>query len=449
MSEKKQIVIVGGGFGGIYSALELEKCCRDEQEIEITLINQDNFLLFTPMLHEVAASDLDPTDIVNPIHKLLKKVRFFCGSADKIDLHKKTVTVSHGNSYHSHELQYDQLILAPGAVTHFYGLPGLSENALTMKSLGDAIHLRNQMIALLEEADFECCKELRGRLLTFVVAGGGFAGVETVAGMNDFLREVLPFYQNLTQSDLKIILVNSGKTILPELDHALGIYAGELLTKRGVEIHYNTRVAGYENNVVTLSDGASFESCSLVWTAGSIVNPILDGLPCKREKGKLLVDETLAVKEFPGVWALADCAAIPDGKGGFHPPTAQHAIREARVVARNIKATLEGGPTKKFKFKSLGQLASLGHRKGVAQIFGLRFSGFVAWWLWRTVYLMKLPRFEKRVRVAINWTLDVIFSKDTVQLPSGRATTLRVPMSIQGAEYSGAVRGSLIKIAAG
>ena len=422
---KTNILILGGGFGGIYTALQLEKRYRSDPSVEITLVNQENFLLFTPMLHEVAASDLDPTDIVNPIHKLLRKVHFFCGSVDRIDLAARSVTVSHGASHHTHELPYDQLVLALGSVTQFYGLPGLAEHALTMRTLGDAIHLRNQMIASLEEADFECAKALRSRTLTFVVAGGGFAGVETVAAVRDFLHGVLRFYPNLKRSDVRVVLVHSGEVILPELDPRLGRYAGELLMKRGVEVRYRTKVTRYEDSVVTLSDGTTIDAATLVWTAGSSANPLLEELPCKKVSGRVLVDDTLQVVGFPGVWALGDCAAIPDGPERYHPPTAQHAIREAQIVGVNIAAARRGEPLTPFRFRTLGQLASLGHRKGVAQVFGLRFSGFIAWWLWRMIYLSKLPRIEKRIRVALNWGLDVLFTKDTVQLPVGRSNSGR------------------------
>lgn len=421
MSAARQIVILGGGFAGIYTALELDRLIARRQDVEVTLVNRENFLLFTPMLHEVAASDLDPTDIVNPIHKLLKRVKFFCGSLDRIDLQRKVVHVSHGDEFHAHELRFDHLVLALGNVAHFFDLPGLAQNALTMKSLGDAMHLRNQMIALLEEADFECCKSIRDRLLTFVVAGGGFAGVETAAAMQDFLLAALPNYSNLQKKDIKVILVHSGPTLLPELSAPLGEYAGTILGERGMEIKLNTRVQGFENRMAKLSDGSKFETCTLVWTAGSAPHPLLDGLDCAKLRGKVLVDATLQVRDQQGVWALGDCAAIPDSAGGYYPPTAQHAIREARRAARNIINVIDGSKPEPFHFKALGQLASLGARRGVAQIFGLRFSGFIAWWLWRSIYLMKLPRMEKRIRVALNWTLDVLFSKDTVQLPPQRS----------------------------
>jgi NADH dehydrogenase len=411
-----RILILGGGFGGVYTAVELEKIFGRDRSVEITLVSRENFFLFTPMLHEVAASDLDLAHIVNPIRKLIRRASLFVGQVDAIDLAGKTVTVSHGAAQHPHELEYDHLVLAMGSVTNFYGLPGLQERALTMKTLGDAIYLRNQMIAHLEQADFECCADLREPLLTFVVAGGGFAGVETAAGINDFLREAVKFYPNLREDQIRVVLVHSGQVILPELGEKLGRYAQTKLAARRMEIILGTRVAGVTNDTVQLANGRTIRSNTLVWTAGTSPNPLLASLPIRHERGRILVNEELETQEWPGVWSLGDCACVPDGSmGKFHPPTAQHALRQGRVLARNIAATIRGGRRKPFTFKTLGQLAAIGRRTGVANILGINFSGFIAWWLWRTIYLSKLPRFEKKVRVILDWTLDLIFSKDLVQ----------------------------------
>lgn len=425
MSNKTKIIILGSGFGGLYTALHLEKTLARRSSVEVTLINRENFFLFTPMLHEVAASDLDITHIVSPVRKLLKRVKIFNGDVEAVDLENRRVLVSHGTEHHQHTLDYDHLVLSLGSITNFYGNKGLEENALTMKSLGDAIYLRNLLISNLEEADFECCPEVREPLLNFVVAGGGFAGVETIAGINDFLREAVKFYPHLEEKMLRIVLVHAGNVILPELNEKLGKYAENLLLKRGVEIHLNTRVTEVTDREVTFSDGTKIVSNTLIWTAGTAPNPMLDKLPCVKERGKLLTDEFLRVKDFENVWAVGDCAAIPEFRtGGFHPPTAQHAIRQGKILAHNLSAKVNGGKMKPFSFKTVGQLAALGKRTGVAQIFGFNFSGFIAWWLWRTIYLSKLPRFEKKLRVAIDWTLDLIFSKDFVQFLTLRAPTV-------------------------
>ncbi|HEV2798941.1 MAG TPA: NAD(P)/FAD-dependent oxidoreductase [Pyrinomonadaceae bacterium] len=417
----KRIVILGGGFGGMYAALELEKSLARDPDVEVTLVNRENFFLFTPMLHEVAASDLDFTHIVNPVRKLLRRVKFFSGGVERIDLEERLVTVSHGDEHHHHELRYDHLVLALGSVTNFFGLPGLEERAMTMKSLGDAIGLRNHMVKNLEEADFECCPKTRETLLTFVVAGGGFAGVETVAAMNDFLREAVEFYPHLDESMLRVVLVHPGSVVLPELSESLGRYAGEKMRARGVEIKAGTRVKSVSDTGVELSDGSMIPTNTLVWAAGTAPNPKLADLPCAKVRGRVRVNEFLEVEDHPGVWALGDCADVPDlTTGKSCPPTAQHALRQGKVIAENITAALRGGRKRKFVFATIGQLASIGKRTGVAQIFGHNFSGFVAWLMWRTIYLSKLPRFEKKFRVALDWTLDVLFAKDLVQFTAPR-----------------------------
>jgi NADH dehydrogenase len=262
-------------------------------------------------------------------------------------------------------------------------------------------------------------------LLTFVVAGGGFAGVESVSAMNDFLREASEFYPHLEEEQIRVVLVHPGAVILPELGEKLGAYAQKKLAERKVEIRVNTRVAGVTQEGVTLSDGTMIPTDTIVWTAGTSPHPLLETLPCKKERGRIVVDSTMAVPNFPNVWALGDCAVIPDPKTGMpYPPTAQHAIREGRVLAQNLKATIRGGKLKPFVFKTIGLLASIGRRTGVAQILGRNFSGFFAWWMWRTIYLSKLPRFEKKVRVAVDWTLDLLFSKDLVQFQTQRAATV-------------------------
>jgi NADH dehydrogenase len=412
----KRILILGSGFGGLYTALHLEKKLRRDSDVELTLVNRENFFLFTPMLHEVAAGDLDLTHIVNPVRKLLRRTHFFNGDIKRIDLKERRVIVAHADDNHDHELFYDYLVLALGSVTNFYNLPGLAENALTMKSLSDAIRLRSRLIKNLEEADFECACEDRSRLLTVVVAGGGFAGVETIASVNDFVREAIEFYPKLTEEELRIVLIEATDVILPELGPQLGAYARKRLAGRGVQFLMNTAVKSVSNNEVNLSDGTSLKTNMLVWTAGVSPNPLLNMLDCSKERGRLVTNEFLEVANFPGVWALGDCAAVPDPASGKScPPTAQHAIRQGKVVGENIVAAINGGRRRRFEFKTIGALASIGKRTGVARIMGVNFSGFIAWWLWRTIYLCKLPRFEKKVRVALDWFLDLLFSKDLVQ----------------------------------
>jgi NADH:ubiquinone reductase (H+-translocating) len=419
--KKNRVLILGGGFGGIYAALEFER--RREPDFDVTLVSHDNFFLFTPMLHEVAAGDLDLTHIVNPIRKMLRHVRFFEGEVLSVDILRRQVTVSHGFDQHTHALDYDHLVLALGSVTNFYDIPNLAETATQMKTLGDAIGLRNRLIEHLEEAATECAAKDREPLLTFVVAGGGFAGVETIGSINDFFKAALPYYPTISSEMIKVILVHPGEFILPELGEELGRYASRKLAERGVEIRANTRIKAVTPRAVELSDGSQIAAFTLVWTAGTCPPPLLHELDLPKERQRLRVNQTLEVDDHPNIWALGDCAMIPDQHGGFQPPTAQHASREGKVLAHNIVARSRGEKLTSFRFNTLGLLASIGRRTGVARVFGVNFSGFPAWWLWRTIYLLKLPRIEKKVRVAMDWTLDLFFSRDFVQYlhnrPSG------------------------------
>jgi NADH dehydrogenase len=425
----KRILVLGGGFGGVHAAMRLERELADLPDVEIVLVSRENFFSFTPMLHEVAASDVDLTHVVNPVRKLLTRARFFVGDVTSVDVERRSVRVEHGSraDAHHHDLDYDHLVLALGAVTSYRGVPGLAEHAFAMKSLGDAIALRNQVIANLEEADTECSLRAgrRAALCTIVVAGAGFAGVETIGALNDFAREALRFYPHLGASDLRLALVHSGDEILPELDPRLGAYARERLAARGVEIHLAKRVSAFDGDCVELSDGTKLATRTLVWTAGTAPHPLLAAVACPKEGGRLRVDRQLRVASLPGVWALGDCAWVPDAAGRPHPPTAQHALRQAALVARNVRAELSGAALAPFEFATLGQLATIGRRAGVAQVFGFRFSGWLAWMMWRAIYLAKLPRAEKKVRVLLDWTLDLVFSKDLVQFATGRTVAGR------------------------
>ncbi len=425
-----RIVILGGGFAGLTTAIHLQKVVPRSVPLAITLVNRDNFFLFTPMLHEVAASDLDLTHIVNPVRKLLQRGVVFVGDVEHIDLSARRVTVAHARGAHRHELEYDYLVLALGSVTNYFKIPGLEERALPMKTLGDAIALRSRLIELLEEADFECAARQRHDLLTILVAGGGFAGVETVAAVNDFVREAIRFYPHLAEDLVRVVLVEAGPAILPELGAKLGAYAQRVLARRKVDVRVRTAVRAVTPRGVELSDGTVVPASTVVWTAGTVPNPLLAALPCARERGRVVANAFMEVPEWPGVWALGDCAFVPDPLGQPYPPTAQHALRQAKVLARNIAATMLGGRKQPFRFKTIGQLAAIGRRTGVARVFGINFSGFVAWWLWRSIYLLKLPRFERKVRVALDWTLDLFFSKDLVQFQTAPSR----PIATDGGE---------------
>jgi NADH:ubiquinone reductase (H+-translocating) len=433
-TKAKRVLILGGGFGGIYAALKLEKLLRRHDDLEVTLITRDNYFLFTPMLPEVAAGELEQNTIVNPLRKLLRRVKSFVGTIEAIDLNARHVIVSHGFDGHIHELPYDQLIVALGARTNFFDLPGVEASCLTLKTLGDAIAVRNQLITDLEEANSECAAGERQPLLTFIVAGGGFAGVETLGGINDFVREAIRFYPNLHPDYLRFVLVTPDELILPELNRKLGIYAQRKLTMRGVEIITGAKVSAISAGNVKLTSGEKIQANTLIWSAGTAPNPLIAKLSAPKRNGRIVVDAYLGVEGWPGLWAVGDCASVSSSRaGGFYPPTAQHAMREGNLVARNVAATLYGGQKKPFRYRTLGQVAAIGRRTGVASILGVNFSGFVAWWLWRTIYLCKLPRLEKKVRIALDWTLDLCFAKDfaCVTMPPGgskrAASMVRVP----------------------
>jgi NADH dehydrogenase len=423
---KKRILILGGGFAGAYTALHLEKQLASAPDVEIVLVSRENFVLFTPMLHEVAGADVAVTDIVQPLRKMLRRTRIAIGCIEVIDLANKQVRVRSDGLARAFDFTYDQLVLALGAVTNFYHTPGLEEHALTMKTLGDAILVRNRVIDALELADNQLDETERKTTLTVVVAGAGFAGIETAGAVNDFLREGMKFYPHLKENMVRVVVVDPGDHILPELGISLGRYAQERLGRRGVEIRLKTKVAGYDGKEVTLDDGTKIATRMLIWTAGITPPPLLASLPCAIQRGRIVANDCLQVPNSPGVWALGDCALVPDplNPGKFYPPTAQHAIRQAATLAGNIAAAMRGQAPQPFKFKIIGLLATIGRRHGVAEIFGLHFSGIIAWWLWRAIYLSKLPGIQKKVRVALDWTLDLIFSKDLVQLPTLRSPTV-------------------------
>jgi len=415
--KKTKVIILGGGFAGLSAAMYLDKTLARGADAEVTLINRENFILFTPMLHEVAAGDLYPGDIVNPIRRILHHVKFVQAEVQAIDLSARRVRCLGGVAKFELDFEFDHLLLTLGSETNFFDLPGVSEWAVTMKSMFDAAMLRNRVLALLEEATLQSDSDARRRILTFVTAGGGFAGAETTGAINDFVREIVRYYPDLSEELVRVVIVHPGDFLLPELGQELGDYAERKLRERKVEVIKGVRVANYDGSLVTLTDGRSIPAATLIWTAGVKPSPVIAPLPCQKERGRLLVSEFLAVTGVPGLWAAGDCAAVPvSNTEKFHPPTAQHGLREGLVAAKNIEAMVLGRPLKAFTFTTLGQLATIGRRTGVAMVFGIKFSGFIAWMLWRTVYLMKLPRLPKKLRVMVGWTLDLLFAKDIEQM---------------------------------
>ena len=415
--KKTSIVIAGGGFAGLSAAMYLDKTLARRAEAEVTMISRENFILFTPMLHEVASGDLYPGDIVNPVRRILRHVKFVQAEVEAIDLSARRIRCVGGITGLELEFEFDHLLLTLGSETNFFDLPGVSDWAVTMKSLSDAALLRNRVLALLEEATLQSDSTARRRLLTFVTAGGGFAGAETTGAINDFVRETVRYYPNLNEELIRVVVIHPGDFLLPELGQELGDYAESKLRERKVDVIKGVRVASYDGTLVTLTDGNTIPASTLIWTAGVKPSPVIAPLPCEKERGRLLVSEYLAVTGVPGLWAAGDCAAVPVfDTDKFHPPTAQHGLREGLVAAKNIAAMVLDRPLKPFIFTTLGQLATIGRRKGVAMVFGVKFSGFIAWVFWRTVYLMKLPRLQKKLRVMVGWTLDLFFSRDIEQM---------------------------------
>jgi NADH:quinone reductase (non-electrogenic) len=424
-----RILILGGGFGGVYTALTLEKALKREirrGEVELGLVSRENYIVFQPMLPEVISGSIGLLDTITPIRRLCPNTNLYTRTVESIDLERKRVSAAAGFGSRQAHLEYDHLVIGLGNVTSFAGQPGLAEHALPFKYLGDALTLRNRIIHTLEEADIERDHEAHEALLTFVVAGGGFSGVEAVAELNDFVRAAATSFRNIHQEDIRVVLLHAGGLILPELPKSLAEFAQNILMKRGIEIRLNTRLQAATADTAVLDSGERIATRTLVSTVPSGPNPLVAMLPCKKERGRIVVDQHLAVPDYPGVWAVGDCAAVRDGKTGEScPPTAQHATREAACAARNIVATLRGTPREAFAFQALGKMGSLGRRSAVAEICGLRLSGFLAWWLWRTIYLMKLPGLDRKIRVATDWTLDLVLPPDIVQLKTDRVPGVR------------------------
>jgi NADH:ubiquinone reductase (H+-translocating) len=422
-----RIVILGGGFAGMRTAECLEEQLRADALVSITLVSETNALLFTPMLAEVAGSSLEPSHISTPLRSSLHRTEFIRGHVAAIDLERRRVILSGGaadpEGASPREIAYDHLVLALGSVSNYLGMANIEKLAFNFKSLLDAIRIRNHFIEMFERADREPDSSDRQALLTFVIAGGGFAGVELAGALNDFAHGILADYPNLLAEELRIVLVHAQSRILPELSESLARYAQQEMEARGVEFRLNTRLTDAQPGLVLLSDG-QLRAETLVWTAGTAPNPLLSSLPVKRDKrGAVIVDETLAVTGHDGLWAIGDCAAVNDAKTGKScPPTAQFALRQAEALAKNIRAKLGHGRARGFHFDSLGALCVVGHQTACAELTvpfvrtrSVRFSGLLAWLMWRGIYLSKLPGLERKIRVLVDWTIELFFPRDIVQ----------------------------------
>jgi NADH dehydrogenase len=454
-SPRQRIVILGAGFAGLYAALHLDRTAARDPGVEVLLISPLNFLLFTPMLHEVAAGSLDPSSIVVPIRQVLRHVRFVQAETTAVDLETRRVTAVHGVERRKRTADFDHLLIAVGAQTRFP--PGLRRHAHGMKSIHDALVLRNSLIELLEQAEVEDDPAVRRALLTIVVAGGGFSGVETIGAINDFLRDIARHYRRASTEPPSLHLVASHDHLLPEFEPALGDWAAGKLRAAGIDVHLGTRVAGYDGRVLQLDApgdaraGTTLAARTLVWTAGVWPSPLIESLPLAKVNGRIVVDACMAVPGHDGVWACGDCAAVPDPAGRPYPPTAQHAVRQGRRVGASIAASVRGrrAAVQPFRYRMLGQSAAIGRRRAVATVLGLRLSGLPAWVLWRGTYLLTLPRLDRKVRVFLQWLLEAFFARDTVQLLTLQSVRSgRLDELLDGARMAGSTGAAAVATAA-
>jgi NADH dehydrogenase len=420
-----RIVVAGGGFGGFYTSYHLEKSFKNHPDTEITLISENNYFLMTPLLFEAGSGVLEPRHAVNPLRTMLKKARFVEARIEAIDFDQRKVFATHFPDNYRYELQYDQLILALGGVTNRKMIPG-SEHAIGFKTLADAIFLRNRIIDLFEQADVETDEARRRKLLTLVLIGGGLVGVELLGELTDFVENLLRSYPRIPKHLPRFVLIEAAERVLPEMEESLANYAANVLKKRGVELLTKTKVSKIEVERVFLpgEGGAekTIDAKTILLTAGLGANPLLETFPlAKANNGRIVVEPTMRCKERPEVWALGDCASIPDKTGKAYPPLAQHALREAKVMARNVAAARRAGPNQNppleaFVYETLGMLASLGTYNGVGRVWKFKVRGFIAWWVWRTYYVMQMPRWDRRLRVIIDWTIALFFKNDVVKL---------------------------------
>jgi NADH dehydrogenase FAD-containing subunit len=475
---RKRIVILGGGFAGVTVLKSLQNKFQSNIDIDITMVSKDNYLLFTPMLHEVASGMIETRHIVTPVRAFCNRSRFYCAKVEDIDLNNKQITIRPSTSISAvydksildksdsktllnpplgglrindsslsnknldvtnnaitTTLQYDYLVIALGSETKFFGMSDVQKNAFTMKNLNDAISLRNHIIYLLEQADqllhvhtdtnkdIDTYDDIQKKLLTFVIVGGGFAGVETAGEINDFIKDsVKEYYHNIESKNTEVIIIQSGDRLLPEMSKQLSDFAYKNLLNNGIKVILNTRVVGASSNSVKINNNIVIPTKTIIWSGGVSPNSLITNLPCSHDRsGRIVVDKFLEIPEFSGVYALGDCACItnPD-TGKQYPPTAQHAIKEGIVAAKNIIAVLENRGTfddrKIFDYKTKGMMASIGKRNGIGNLLGIEVQGFLAWWIWRNYYLANLPTLQKKLRVLSDWILDIFFKRDVTML---------------------------------
>ena len=409
-----RIVIIGGGFGGVATVRHLERVMHRRPNVEITLVSRENFFVLTPLLFEACSGRLELRHCAQPIRAALRRARFIEATVESVDPERQLVraTASDGAAY---DLPYDHLVVALGASTNDKLIPG-SSNALTFKTMADALVLRNQLIECFERADAAADTTERWKCLTVVVIGGGLVGVELIGELTAFADDVLRFYPRIRRDEVHFRLFEAGPRILPEIDERLAATAAQVLQRRGVDIRVSTAVRLIENERVQLQHD-TIDAGTIILTAGIVPSAVATAIPVVHDqRGRIAVDGTMRSHSHPQVWALGDCAAIPGPDGRPYPALAQHAIREARHLANNIGASLDGRSPLPFIFRSLGTMASLGHTRAVALVMGVRLTGFIAWWLRRTYYLLQMPRWDRRLRIVLDWTVALFFRPDITRV---------------------------------
>ncbi len=432
MPTPQRIVILGGGFGGVYTAKHLWRALSADERtrVSVSLVSPENYLVFQPLLPQVISGTLNTLHIISPIRRIAPHAALHVRPVERIDTQRQVVHLAADYLPRPIELPYDHLVIALGTRLARGMVPGLQEHAIPFKYLGDALRLRNHLVHSLEEAAIADDPAERERLLTFVVAGGGFSGVECIAEIRDFLEHAIRAYPGIRHDAIRTVLLQSADHILPEMKPSLAQFAHRLLEKRGVEIWLNTRLTAVTEQSAIVANKATGQTTTIptrttVATVPVEPHPLLDGLPLAKTQGKILVTPTLNSEAAPNVWALGDCAAIPVKDGRFAPPTAQHAVRQAQLCARNIVSAIRGRPLEPYGFQSLGTLASLGSRSAVADVMGLKLSGILAWMLWRAVYLAKFPGWDRKARIAADWLMDVFLPRDIAQLRIFRDASVR------------------------
>lgn len=428
-------MIAGGGFAGASAARELERLIP-RQAARLVLVNDVNFLLYTPFLPEAAAGTLEPRHVVTPLRDILRRTYLRLGAIDGHDPATRTVSVR-THEGEADELRYDQLLLAVGSVSRSLPVPGLGEHAIGFKSLADAIWLRNHVIETLEHANATEDPARRDELLTYVFVGGGYAGLEAMAELQDLAVDAIERYPRARLHGMRWILVEAADRVLPEIDPELAEYAVRELRGRGMDIRVGTTITSVAEDAATLSTGERLPTRTVVWTAGVAPHPSLGELGIELDQtGRVPVDERLEARGLGGVWAAGDCAAVPSVEGGLCPPTAQHAIHEGRVAARNIAAALGIGSPRRFEYRSRGAFVNLGRYKAVARIGERTLSGFPAWWAARTYHVSQIPGAARKLRAVADWTVGLPFRRDTAEVGSiGHPRPLRAEQYERGGTH--------------